>query len=215
MKFCQFVLLCEGSSDSALIPALETILLNRGIDEAYGTSYSRTGSVADKLRWLKDEDIFPDLVFIHRDADRVGVAVREREIQDAVNEFCEREEGASSADYLPLVPISMTEAWALVSETNIRNVCGNPSGRDDLDLPKVHEIENLRDPKEVLFEALRRACGGTGRRRPTIQKLTTWRMNVLNRLDVNGPVTLLPAWQKAIANISGWYENKYPYENRS
>jgi hypothetical protein len=58
----------------------------------------------------------------------------------------------------------MQEAWLLIDEQAIRIAAGNPLGRMALDIPPPNRIENLPNPKEVLFAALRTASGKTGRR---------------------------------------------------
>ena len=59
----------------------------------------------------------------------------------------------------------MTEAWLLSDELAIRTAAGNPNGREDLNLPELHRIEELADPKAVLHGALTAASGLNARRR--------------------------------------------------
>lgn len=66
--------------------------------------------------------------------------------------------------YLPIVPVRMTEAWLLSSESAIRRAASNPNGRTPLDLPPWNQWEKKPDPKEILFQALRTASGRHGRR---------------------------------------------------
>jgi hypothetical protein len=53
----------------------------------------------------------------------------------------------------------MLEAWLLLDEHSIRSAAGNPRGRDSLDLPRLQDVEQLEDPKAVLFAALKKASG--------------------------------------------------------
>ena len=94
----------------------------------------------------------PNLLFVHRDAERVDREVRRREIpwNDRV---------------VAVIPVRMTEAWLLVDETALRKAAGNPSGRVSLALPPPGRLESLPDPKTLLRELLAEASEATGRRR--------------------------------------------------
>jgi hypothetical protein len=63
----------------------------------------------------------------------------------------------------------MLEAWFLTDLEAIREAAGNPSGRQQLELPDVQAIEALPDPKNLLHELLRDASGLSGRRRRKLQ----------------------------------------------
>lgn len=58
----------------------------------------------------------------------------------------------------------MTEAWLLMDERAIRAAADNPSGSGSLGLPALSELERLKDPKDALRTALKKACEKTGRR---------------------------------------------------
>jgi hypothetical protein len=58
----------------------------------------------------------------------------------------------------------MTEAWLLMDESAIRQAAGNPNGQTALNLPRISELEDIPDPKDMLYRALRTASGRTGRR---------------------------------------------------
>ena len=66
------------------------------------------------------------------------------------------------------MPVRMQEAWFLTDLAAIRLASGNPNGDQELDLPRVRDLEALPDPKERLFELLRTASGLRGRRRRTL-----------------------------------------------
>jgi len=59
----------------------------------------------------------------------------------------------------------MLEAWFLTDLEAIREAAGNPHGSQQLVLPDVRTIEDLPDPKSLLYEILRDASGLSGRRR--------------------------------------------------
>jgi hypothetical protein len=84
----------------------------------------------------------PDILFVHRDAEREKLEVRRGEIP------------VSQAGVVRVVPVRMTEAWLLIDERAIRKAVGNPNGHVDLDLPKASRLEGLADPKSKLRELL-------------------------------------------------------------
>ncbi|MEC3974635.1 hypothetical protein [Amycolatopsis sp. H20-H5] len=100
------------------------------------------------------------------------------------------------------MPIRMTEAWLLLDESSIRQVAGNPRARHPLHLPKLHEIEKLADPKDLLKCALLAASASTGRRREReAQRFNQQRRQLLERLDHDGPIVKLSSWQRLITDI--------------
>ena len=152
----EFFLLCEGTSDEALVEHLETLVSRQGVDEVLGISRSGGGSVRDKIRALSEDGAKFDFVVVHRDADQRDSAPRIAKVETALR--------AVGLPGCPVVPVHMTEAWLLVDESAIREVVGRPSGREPLNLPKLGNIEQTHDPKAVLKAALVAAAGGTGRR---------------------------------------------------
>lgn len=95
-----------------------------------------------------------DILFIHRDAEKAHPDHRLSEIRTAMKDLDDR--------YVPVIPIRMTEAWFLHDEPAIRQASGNPQGSVALSLPKIHQVERISDPKEVLFEALLEATEASG-----------------------------------------------------
>lgn len=162
MKELRYTLLSDGSSDRMLLPLLDWLLQQH-------SSQSFRGDWADLARLprppvgLKERvsvclELFPcELLFIHRDAERVEHATRCNEIKTAI-------EGMDIPPVICVVPVRMQEAWFLFSEESLRQAAGNPSATLELQLPSTSRVENLPDPKEILFEALRVASGLRGRR---------------------------------------------------
>lgn len=189
-----FFLLCEGTSDEALVGHLETLVARHGVDEVIGIARSGGGSVHEKVRTLRDEGTKFDFVAVHRDSDERDAGPRVDEVDTALREL-----GVIGC---PVVPVQMTEAWLLVDESAIRAVVGRPSGREPLGLPRVRDIEVTRDPKAILRAALLAAVGATGRRRKVaVREWSTHRRILLERLDVDGAVQELPSWQRLVADI--------------
>ena len=192
-----FVLLREGPSDDGLIPHLATLILRAGGVEAIGQPINYSGTVVNKLRLLMLERDDIDIAFVHRDADRVGPARRRAEIARAI------EHAGITAAVVPVIPVQELEAWLLVDASAVRNVVGRPLGRTDLRLPKLAAIEATRSPKEILQSALLAASETTGRRREKEKRdFEKRRRALLDRLDVDGPVRQLPAWQQLESDVA-------------
>lgn len=93
------------------------------------------------------------------------------------------------------------EAWLLLDETAIRKHAGNPNGRQPLGLPKPKHVEQRANPKELLREALIRACT-PGRQQRELRSgnedFGRIRRRLFDDLDIHGPVTQLSAWQALV-----------------
>jgi hypothetical protein len=137
-----------------------------------------------------------EVVFVHRDADRVSSATRKQQVLDAV---------AAATAELPavaVIPVRMTEAWLVLEERPIRIVAGHPSGRDPLGLPGVARAEDDSDPKNTLKQALRMASSLRGRRlRDFEHDFGHHRRQLLERLDLAGPVCRLVSFQMFKADV--------------
>ncbi|TYB67362.1 hypothetical protein FXF51_15290 [Nonomuraea sp. PA05] len=133
---------------------------------------------------------------VHRDADNAGIEARRKEVREAIERV-----GFVNA-CVPVIPIRMTEAWLLLDEGAIRHVAGNPRGRIDLGLPKVHEVESLADPKAYLRQCILKAAQVTGRRRESVAKrFPQHRRQLLDRLDCDGEVARLSGWLSLLDSI--------------
>jgi hypothetical protein len=171
MRRLQYTLLADGPSDRCLTRIIDWVL--EQVPEMARASF--TMQVAD-FRMLKTPPTglcdrikqcltcFPcDLLFIHRDAEKMLLENRIAEI--------ERETRQANVNWhIPIVPVRMTEAWLLIDEAAIRAAAGNPNGKAPLGLPSVDQLERLADPKTVLKESLMGASGATGRRRARLER---------------------------------------------
>lgn len=162
----RFTLLTDGSSDRALTPILKWLLIRHGVqgtlvDQWADFRYRRRPLTSLSDRIVASIENYPcELLFIHRDAERISYEDRKAEILAALEEV--------KADHLPaicVVPVRMQEAWLLVSETAIRQAARNPNGRVRLELPGLSELEEVPDPKATLHGLLRRASELPARRR--------------------------------------------------
>jgi len=191
-----FVLLREGTSDDGLVPHLQALLVRAGATTATGTSRPYRGSVQAKLEALRGEEDTPDLVFIHWDSDARSSAER-REHVELVCSYMEPPPWC-----VPVVPVQELEAWLLVDEAAIRTAVGRPSGQELVSLPALRAIERTAGPKEILQAALAVASGTTGRkRRKEVERFPQRRRTLLERLDLDGPVSELPSFQRLIVTV--------------
>jgi len=164
----RFSLLADGSSDRALIPILSWLMRQHGVLGPIQARWADLRGLRLPPRTLTERirltvDLFPcDLLFVHRDAETEPHSVRRDEIHGAVA-------SVSSGTEIPpavcVIPVRMQEAWLLTSEEAVRIAAGNPNGRQRLTLPVLTDLENIPDPKELLYEFLREASGLAGRRR--------------------------------------------------
>lgn len=158
-------LLCDGSSDRMLIPAIKWLLVEHFPELAFNFEHADIRRFSNKKLTLSERiclalDLFPcEILFVHRDAEKDSYEMREAEIQKAIEHaICEL------PDVLPVVPIRMSEAWLLIDEDAIRAASGNPNGTMPLDLPPIKSLETIIDPKELLIDKLKLATGLNRRR---------------------------------------------------
>jgi len=167
MSVLRFTLLADGSSDRVLVPILRWML------GEHHDRYDWIGQTANLQALPRPPkglaqrigaavEFFPaDVLFVHRDAERESPDRRIEEVGQAL--------GSLSVPGLmrlvPVVPVRMTEAWLLISETAIRRAAGNPNGRVPLALPQGKRLESLPDPKATLEDQLVLASELHGRRK--------------------------------------------------
>lgn len=152
MKNITYTLITDGTSDKVLMPIINWIL-DQIDDLSYVPQYAEY-SLKPSAGLLKRAEtaigIYEcDVLFVHRDAEAMPLNNRIQEISAQLRPLAK--------PFIPIVPIRMTEAWLLVEEKAIRSAANNPNGRTKLGLPGIRELENLQDPKDVLFEKLRQA----------------------------------------------------------
>ncbi len=174
------VLCADGESDKALLPILvwairqalpeasvarPKFLVTKGIDATISTA----------------RQYEPDIVFVHRDAERETYQARCKEIPQ-------------SKDVVPVVPVRMTEAWLLIDKGALRRAANNPKGSVTLDFPPLSQLEKLPDPKDRLFTLLKEASGLHGRRRHRFNEHDA-RQRLAESIDDFAPLLKLSAFQ--------------------
>lgn len=199
MTFFKFTLLSDGSSDKTLIPHLTWLLKQNGITLPIVSRWAdlsrlreRPNSLAEKIE--RSIDLYPcDLLFIHRDAEREPLENRREEIERALLNL---NQNLEKPFFVCVIPVRMSEAWLLFDESAIRRAAGNSNGRANLNLPKLKNTENLPDPKEILFNALRIASEKSGRKLKELNKdLFHLRYRVSDLIEDFSPLRSLSAFK--------------------
>ena len=197
MNDFKFTLIADGRTDDALIPILKWLLRNLGI-HAPEPQLPILGNLRNPPKNLQDKiaialDLFPcNILFIHRDAeaDENPIETRTKEIRKA-----EKLVKKSLPPIVCVIPIKMIESWLLFHEDAIRTVVGNPNGRQDLNLPKISEIEKITDPKARLEKMLIDASFPSRRgKRVTIPP--NYCVRIAEEIDDFEPLRNLSAFQK-------------------
>jgi hypothetical protein len=198
----RIVFLGEGTSDSGIVPHIELIAADHDIEVSVtDPDLSRLPAPPGRAVDAKLRAVFKlggayDLIVVHRDADCDGVQARVDEISAAVAIVTD------AVPHVPVVPVRMTEAWLLTSESELRQVAGNPNGRTPLGLPGIGGLERISDPKALLKDVLAKASGASGRRLDKFhQRFSQHRRQLLERLDRTGQVNRLPSWQHFVTGI--------------
>lgn len=201
----RFALLAEGPSDFSLVDCLQALCIKLGADEAIGYPLDFRGLPADGPRTLLERMRFyaansppSEILFVHRDADREGIAPRTTRI------LATAAKAGLTGRVVPVVPVREMEAWLLLDEAMIRRIARNPGGRAPLGLPSRASIESLADPKRALRRALQTASELRGRHLDRFRKqFSAQRQQLLQALDVHGDVALLPAWVAMEGHLGG------------
>lgn len=209
------VLIAEGKADRALTNVLERLCHKYGYSEIavewIWDHLALYGGGKDLVSKLKTLELFEnnfginfEIVFVHRDADQVGLDSRLAEIGRAVEALSLRTVG-----YVSVVPVQETEAWLLADADAIRRTVGC-SKSVTLDIPSSDRIESLKDPKSKLRDVLTQARRAQRRTQSNKdiddRSFGRYRRELLETLDINGPVSSLPAWQRLEADIKTRFE---------
>ena len=147
-----YTLLTDGSSDKTLIPIINWTLEqipNIRIYSQYAEVSLKPSAGLFRRAAAAIKVYECDILLVHRDAETLDANLRVAEIRKSLIEV--------GKPYVPIVPIRMTEAWLLIDEQAIRSAASNPNGTIELSIPKVKRLENIPDPKNMLFEKLKLA----------------------------------------------------------
>lgn len=193
-------LIKEGKADAPLASVLARLCRSLGAMEVEIEAVPNLGvgrEIAPNVVTLLEGDPGISLLFIHMDGDHGGLTTRRGRIDKAL-ERC-----GSPRPYARVVPVRETESWLLADQPKIREVVGYPDGDAPLNLPKLSLIESCANAKERLREALSLAQRPRKhQRRETSQiskeEYARFRNELLEHLDIHGPVTQLSAWQALV-----------------
>ncbi|TFG36541.1 MAG: hypothetical protein E4H46_03330 [Desulfobacterales bacterium] len=164
MKEIRYTLLTDGVSDKVLITILSWLLHEHCPGYAVQSAWADLGRLPRPPKKLPERirtsvELYPcDLLFVHRDAEKISREARANEIRQALSE-------TEHPPAVCVVPVRMTEAWLLFDEMSIRKAAGNPNGNQPLELPIMNDIESLPDPKQNLYNLLCLAKGHINKRR--------------------------------------------------
>ena len=218
MDDIRYTLISDGPSDRALLPILTWVLrekdgLMRVSEEWADLRRLPQPPISLKDRILKAVELFPcNLLFIHRDAEGENPSKRYKEISNAIQEAIKR--GFQAPPAVCVVPVRMTEAWLLFDEPAIRLAAGNPNGKYPLNIPKLSKIEQIRNPKDILFDLLREASGLKGRRLKTFDTAES-RIRITELIADFSPLRKLRAFQRLEQDISSLKRNGWITKIRS
>lgn len=161
MKRIRYTLLSDGSSDKMLMPALDWLLKLHCPNHAIEPQWADLNRIPHPPKKLTDRIMLAlelyecDLLFVHRDAEKLPAASRRNEILNALTAI-------DTPPTVCVIPVRMQEAWFLFDEWAIRKAAGNPNGRQHIALPAISVVESLPNPKEILFQLIREASGLSG-----------------------------------------------------
>lgn len=208
------MLICEGSSDRALVPHLQQLLSHCGATPVVGEAIALStihdpGQGGDsvlerKIRTILSSESEFDLLFIHRDSDKAGYEKRSKEIVEALGNL------ELETRHVEVIPVRMTEAWIVLDEAAIRRVAGNPGGREPLNLPRPARVEREPDPKNTLETALVTASGHRGHRlRKFKSRFGQHRRILLEQLPAGGPLDEVPAWRRLKESLLAFVSERH------
>ena len=168
MREIRYTLLCDGSSDKALIPILSWLLNDLLPNVSLQAQYADFGRLrlppplsALDQRIEKAVALYPcDILFVHRDAEKDPFQKRKNEIlkfhQKINNTFTEK--------LVPVVPVRMMETWLLIDEKAIKVAAGNRNYNKNIVLPSTQNLESLPNPKDHLYNLLKEVSELKGRK---------------------------------------------------
>jgi hypothetical protein len=94
-----------------------------------------------------------------------------------------------------VIPVRMQEAWLLHDEPALRLAAGCPAGTVALNLPALHRVESVPDPRGTLYEALKRASQSRGRKLRKFRPIVAAH-RLADLIEDWSPLCELPAYQR-------------------
>ncbi len=138
-----------------------------------------------------------DILFVHRDAEKVSLENRANEVVEAWSKI---KDSITIDSMIAVIPVRMTEAWLLFDENSIRIAAGNPNHRSSLSLPSPQQAEQLPDPKATLYQKIKEASALQGRKLAKLK--ISQRVHVLaDNIEDFSPLRQLSAFQKLETDV--------------
>lgn len=196
----RFTLVSDGASDRALLPVLSWLLRQHtrcGLQPQWADLRILRKPPRNLEERIKTAlELYPcDLLFVHRDAERESYETRVAEIRRYL------QGDLSKLPAVCVVPVRMQETWLLFDEAALRLAADNPRGTMPLSMPPLERLEEVPDPKNVLYELLSRACGlRPGRLRRFQPSIRIHRLAEL--IEDFSPLRRLPAFQALETDIA-------------
>ena len=148
-------IVCDGTSDLCIQDLVQWVIDESFPDQAFRISAAREVIPALGTLEVRFKKAFtayePHIIVCHRDAEGFSLEARTAEISEA------HTQANLPISVVPAVPVRMIESWLLTDANAIRCAADNRNGTVDLNLPRHRNIEQLTNPKEVLFLALKTA----------------------------------------------------------
>jgi hypothetical protein len=193
----------DGSSDARLLPIIDWAIHQCAPDINVQTQWADLRRLPHPPRGLHERieltiELYPcDLLCIHRDAENQDPELRYQEIRDAIERI---QASHPVVPHVCVVPIRMQEAWLLISAGAIREASGNPNGQVRIDLPPLDRLEEISDPKQLLFDLILEASELNARRRKRLP-VSSRAHRVANLIDDYSPLRRLTAFQEFEAEL--------------
>ena len=193
----RYLLLTDGSSDRVLKSLIDITIkecrtglpfTGEWVDRRI-LSRRHARSLTDRIKVAIESYGVPDILFVHRDAEREPLESRVAEILQAIRNV------DTDMPWVAVVPVRMQEAWLLVDEHAIRSAAGNPNGKQSIHMPQPNTIERLADPKEMLHRILREASGLNGRRKKNF-RVETASHRIIYHMTSISPLRELTAFKQ-------------------
>lgn len=193
MSIITISIVCDGTSDLCIHDLIQWIADTSFPEQAFRISEAREVIPAHgplHLRLKKAYSSYePHIIVCHRDAESMPMENRIAEITSA------HADSNIPIPVVPAVPVRMIESWLLTNAHAIRCAADNKNGTVELNLPRNRDIEQIADPKQVLFNTLKTATNLAPRRLKQFD-VHRARRRIASFLEDFNSLKRLPSFQK-------------------
>ncbi|BDT66553.1 hypothetical protein os1_07160 [Comamonadaceae bacterium OS-1] len=193
MSVISISIVCDGTSDLCLHDLIQWITDTSFPEQSFRISAAREvipahGTLDRRLKKAY-QSYEPQIIVCHRDAENISLDERLSEI------FSAHERSDIPIPVVPAVPVRMIESWLLTDESAIRCAADNKNGKANLNLPRPKNIEQLNNPKDLLFTALKTASNLPPQRLKNFNEHRA-RSRVASFIENFDALKLMPSFQK-------------------